>query len=856
VKLGQARWRLAVATALVAPAIAAPLAIAASGPGDSACRRTDDVVARTDGWTSIRPPAGLGGLRGVAPDPAVLGRIYAYGDTEVVRSDDGGCSWTTVFTAPATTSRATVVGSHITGVAVGSGVWVTTATTAGAVGASAVYRSVSGAGGFSFAGAGLPAGGTVSALEPTDRPGTAYALLHTAAGSQLYAANANVGGNVTWRAEPVRGLSPIALAVDPRYPDQVDLASKSAFTRSTDGGATFAAPHGVPGTVTALDAAGDSADIYLLHGRLISVTGQGSVLLTAPGGVTSATHVVPDPGVRAVATSYGDYGFDPSRQRWLPITPVGLVVGQLQMVSPALPPVLYGTAGGLVLELPLHFPAAFNPVSNVTQVPERAVSLHGVAAFGRHRPSFAPAAHHITLQVGQQRRARYVLRVPAVAGPLDVDFLVDTTGSMDPAIAGLRVGMQQIVEALGRTTPNLEVGLGDFRDYADGEEPNAPADCRTRRTLVDSVFNTPRHLYRLDQRIAPVGPGLAQALNRLSACDGGDVPEADTIAVMQALTGTGVPGWVPPGEEAGFRPGATKVIVLITDSPMHLQPPYPTMAQTTAALRAYGVNVVGIVIKDGDGGGPDLRRLVAGSGTLAPSGGVACTGQGGTDLPAGAPLVCDVPVTGAGIAALAGPVSSLVEQVAAPAELSVHVHAAQTAQSRLVSFVGPSRGTANLRATSRLPVTLDYSCPAAAAGSRTPVSLTGAVGPTTVAHTSVVLTCLPAPLVPAGPVAIAPAVVAAQPPPPPPVTGNANPNLNPGAGAATEEEQQSQTALADLGERTEAEPGTAEGPGPDLGAPMLYAGALLLSGATALALRLRTSPAPNLARVRTHRGER
>jgi hypothetical protein len=81
------------------------------------------------------------------------------------------------------------------------------------------------------------------------------------------------------------------------------------------------------------------------------------------------------------------------------------------------------------------------------------------------------------------------------------------------------------------------------------------------------------------------------------------------------------------------------------------------------------------------------------------------------------------------------------------------------------------------------------------------------------------------------------------------VSSNINPNVNPGTGAATEQEQQSQLAVADLSQQSDSQPAVSDD-GPDMGAPMLYAAALLMTAAAGFALRLRTQPAPHLARAR------
>lgn len=858
-------WRVGLAAVLAMPAAAAPFAVAATGPNgsapganDAACRRTDNVVARTDGWTSIRPPASLAGLEGATADPARFGRIYAYNAATLARTDDGGCSWRTVFNPPATTTAAprNLAHSQISHVVIGGGVWVTTSTATHNVGAAAVWYSKTGDGSYQYAGTGLPLGASITQLAPTNRAGTAYAIVQTFTGSALYvASSSSVGGAITWQRAAAPNLGTlIAVSVDPAVPNIVNIASGAAYARSGDGGVHFAPRHILSERIAAIDAWSNRLDIYLANGHMLTDQGGHTTSIPAPANVLSATHVPLEPVVRAVSTPTGDYGYDPTKQRWLHISPLGLVAQHLQMVSPTLPAVLVGTAAGFIYELPLRFPAAFVLSPPVAVPPAQDIALHGVGGFGKHPPTFAPGPRTITLHAGAQQLAHYALRVPARSGPLDVDFLVDTTNSMLPAISGLRRGMQQIIQALSHTTPDLEVGLADFRDYNDGnvklsdviqgQQLSPGGKCPQ---VVGSVLHQ-HHLYIRDQKIAPIGPSLGHALAQLFACGGGDIAEADTIAVMQALTGSGVPNWVPPGQEAGFRPDATKVIVLVTDSPMHLRAPYPNLTTTTDALRAYGVHLVGIDINDGLGGAvDDLRALAAGSNTDAPAGGVACKGKDQADVPAGAPMVCSVPVTGAGIAVLADPVAHLIEQVVDPGLLSVHLH---SRNKGFASFVGSSREHANLHAKSVLPVTVDFRCPVSASDSRTPITLSGAVGPTTVAHTSVTLHCLPttpAAIVP--PAALVVAAAAAPPPPPPPLTSNINPNVNPGAGAATNEEQQNQVALADLSNRADSEPAVNEN-GPDLGAPMLYAAALLMTGAAALALRLRAQPQHSLAHVR------
>ena len=83
------------------------------------------------------------------------------------------------------------------------------------------------------------------------------------------------------------------------------------------------------------------------------------------------------------------------------------------------------------------------------------------------------------------------------------------------------------------------------------------------------------------QRAAAITANIAMvqtALNNLTIMGGANLPESQMPALYQAATGAGqdlfgagYPGAsITPGQQASFRSGARKVIVLITDASFHL----------------------------------------------------------------------------------------------------------------------------------------------------------------------------------------------------------------------------------------------------------------------------------------------
>ncbi|KAH7908198.1 hypothetical protein BJ138DRAFT_390834 [Hygrophoropsis aurantiaca] len=121
---------------------------------------------------------------------------------------------------------------------------------------------------------------------------------------------------------------------------------------------------------------------------------------------------------------------------------------------------------------------------------------------------------------------------------LDIMFLQDATGSLQAHVDQARDSIEDICDMLIKSgkwsKDDLRVGLIAFRDHPP----------------QDKTFVTQSHELTTDVS------SIIEALSNIKAEGGGDGPEAQSDALADALT-------------ANWRDDATKVVVLITDSPPH-----------------------------------------------------------------------------------------------------------------------------------------------------------------------------------------------------------------------------------------------------------------------------------------------
>ena len=233
---------------------------------------------------------------------------------------------------------------------------------------------------------------------------------------------------------------------------------------------------------------------------------------------------------------------------------------------------------------------------------------------------------------------------------LDLLIAVDLSGSFWD---DLPVFQTEAPSVIANITANLDaqVGLVAFQDY-----PISPFGVDA---LGDKAYS----------RLVDLTPDINSVLTQIAGLTvtqngaGGDDPQSQLAALYQAATGAGQDlsalGYpsasIPAGQQANFRPGATKLVLLWTDAAFHLPGdagsipyPGPSFDQTVSALMALDpARVIGV--SSGTGALTDLQAMASATGALAPVGGVDCNNDGTIDIPAGSPLVCGTSAAGGGI---------------------------------------------------------------------------------------------------------------------------------------------------------------------------------------------------------------
>ena len=209
-------------------------------------------------------------------------------------------------------------------------------------------------------------------------------------------------------------------------------------------------------------------------------------------------------------------------------------------------------------------------------VRKRAALVAGLAAFaGLSVPSVAladsisPSSYSTTLAVGGSATITKTVTVTRQAtAPVDIFFLVDTTGSMGSTINNVKAGFADIVAALSGVASNVAFGVGEYKD----------------KTYGGDAFD-----YKQDQSLTTSTSAVQTALNGLSAGGGGDTPEGNLAGLQGAATG------------AGWRAGSQRFLVWVGDAPGH--DPVGAVTETTAtnALLANDISVYSANATSGPG---------------------------------------------------------------------------------------------------------------------------------------------------------------------------------------------------------------------------------------------------------------
>lgn len=276
------------------------------------------------------------------------------------------------------------------------------------------------------------------------------------------------------------------------------------------------------------------------------------------------------------------------------------------------------------------------------------------------RPASAYPAYDLTLTLPYLSEARtFEITVEPRATRLDVQFNVDTTGSFTGEISNLKASLGNfVIPRLRERVADLALGVSRFADF-----PVAP---------FGRITDRPYDL------LAPVTTDFGRVFGAVGSLDqplqnGGDLPESWSEALYQIATGEGlrsnasaIPAFVVPGGTpstatpggVGFRTGAARVVVNITDAPTHTPGSYGdavtgthSVEQTLDALRRVNVRLIGIA--SGDAARAQMERLAFGTGAVVSATAGRCpTGIGGAARQAVSdqcPLVFDIGADGVGI---------------------------------------------------------------------------------------------------------------------------------------------------------------------------------------------------------------
>ena len=182
-----------------------------------------------------------------------------------------------------------------------------------------------------------------------------------------------------------------------------------------------------------------------------------------------------------------------------------------------------------------------------------------------------PASYTTTLGVGGSASITKTVTITQMStAPVDVFFLMDTTGSMGATLTDVKTGFASIVSSVSGVSSNTYFGVGNYNDCVNG-----PGDCPA---------GTLGLAYTQNQDLTGDTTAVQTALNGLFASGGGDGPESDIYGLDQAAL------------TSSWRPDSRRFLFWAGDIYGHDPRQGVTEADATAALVAnkvttYALNV-------------------------------------------------------------------------------------------------------------------------------------------------------------------------------------------------------------------------------------------------------------------------
>jgi hypothetical protein len=146
----------------------------------------------------------------------------------------------------------------------------------------------------------------------------------------------------------------------------------------------------------------------------------------------------------------------------------------------------------------------------------------------------------------------------------DLYLLSDITGSMTTAISTVKLRLGDIIAARRAASADVQFGVGSYGDES----------------------GTGFYGYKNLQAITKNTTNLASAINTLTAAGGGDLPEADLVALDQIAMSNSI----------GWRNGSRRIVALFGDAPGH----EPTCVKIGNAVKSLDRMSVASALQDRD----------------------------------------------------------------------------------------------------------------------------------------------------------------------------------------------------------------------------------------------------------------
>lgn len=723
-------------------------------------------------WTTIagpRFPSGSQAITDLAIDARTPSRFFVTNGTSVMRTADGGCSWAHSYTLGEQDDGPlayTAANAQIVALAApesGGRVLASIAETVANQTRPHVLVSFDAGRSWESGDTGLPPLGSPEGLVvASSSPDTAYVAVDLSGGTldSLYASS---DGGRSWQPRSQHlGGEFTGFEVDPIVPNEL-WAYGNGLHHSTDGGSTWTPVPEFVGTQTG------PIDIFHTGGQKSSifafVPATATVQRSVDGGENwLESYGLPGPtsidhgpiADSRIATSGGDaWVWAPALFRFLDArAPVGGLtdVSATRTTTPSFymrnttSILIYTGQTGRGFEI------------DVDEFDVGDISLLDPPDFlDPEPPELSPKEDTIKIPAGDKKRVTYDLSLSKIRTPLDLYFVIDTSESAKPFLKGLASVLQSLVNELSLARLDVRFGLAEYRAYPDSTPPRPYCDANT--LPVEDPDCERNFVYRQVLDLTSTTAALEPAIESLQPVAGGHY-DSSLAALYQTATGSGEDVWpqgttdsyldghdVEPGQQADYDDKALKVALIATDEGF-INPPYGdddfppdqhSMDEVIEALNARGDGIKQIGLALGTEALPDMRKIAAGTGAVAPAEGADCDGDGAPEVGAGDPLVCvayrDSLETGSN---LVPAIVNMVEAVRTREPVSLEVEG----RDGIVASVTPDEyeGVV-LQSDSALKFDVTYECPLDMAGKKSLVDLTASKGADVLARATATVIC-------------------------------------------------------------------------------------------------------------------